>query len=208
MRLQLQLLLIIVLIALTLSCGDDFAYESKEAWPTYTPYPTATAEAYMFITGPRVDSPSGRISVRMPEGWAADTEFGKTVMPTGMRPDIDFFGGKYALANYDPSILITSHLRPNRVDINDLVDAEIANFGITNPDAEVSTRSDITVDGHDGITFEAVDAEFIYPLVLRSRMIVLLINGEHWNLQCISTLESDDPEYISCQEALTTVDFP
>ena len=204
MRLQLQLLLIIVLIALTLSCGDDFEYESKEAWPTHTPYPTATAEAYMFITGPRVDSPSGRISIRMPEGWDEDTEFGKTLM----RKDIDFFGGKYALANYDPSIFITSHLRPNRVTINDLVDAEIAHVGITNPDAEISTRSDITVDGHDGITFEAVDAEFVYPLVLRSWNIVLLINGEQWNLQCISMLESDDPEYISCQEALTTVDFP
>ena len=205
LRLQLQLLLIIVLIALTLSCGDDFEYESwKETWPTHTPYPTATAEAYMFITGPRVDSPSGRISIRMPEGWDEDTEFGKTLM----RKDIDFFGGKYALANYDPSIFITSHLRPNRVTINDLVDAEIAHVGITNPDAEISTRSDITVDGHDGITFEAVDAEFVYPLVLRSWNIVLLINGEQWNLQCISTLESDDPEYISCQEALTTVDLP
>ena len=189
---------------MTLSCGDDFEYESKEAWPTHTPYPTATAEAYMFITGPRVDSPSGRISIRMPEGWDEDTEFGKTLM----RKDIDFFGGKYALANYDPSILITSHLKPNRVTINDLVDAEIAHVGITNPDAEISTRSDITVDGHDGITFEAVDAEFVYPLVLRSWNIVLLINGEQWNLQCISMLESDDPEYISCQEALTTVDFP
>ena len=72
----------------------------------HTPYPTATSEADTLITRSRVALPSDRTSIRMPEGWVEDTEFGKTLMPPDMRPYIDFVGNKEATAGYDPSIIV------------------------------------------------------------------------------------------------------